>query len=654
MLSLLLLSATVLGCATSASVIAPATYPYSTKSAGVLGNIPYPAGGPYTGVTFRVWVPSATAVYATGQFNNWGTTAMYQETPGGVWNDYWSIDIPGATTGQQYLYKITANGSSINFRDPNARLVTKAAYVGGNSITYDPAKYSWGHTSPTTTTSLNKLVIYEMHIGTFNATTSSPGTFQSAINELSSIQNLGFNAIELIPIGQFDGILTNPYNPTDPYAVDNDEYGGPDNLKAFIDAAHAKGISVILDVVHSFWNASHDSSVYDWESSDSSGYPDGEYFYDSTRYIGHWGSRPDYSTPAIGFSSGYIANEMNMWVNEYHMDGFRWDSIGNIYNTCAGGVGTCGGSTGVSLPDGITLMQDINNSESGLFKFAEDITGGTQEHYDTLALSAGQPNLGFDSQWNATLAALFDRDMPGTAKFPIVDLEQILSPTSFWNGVGLHDINYVQSHDELTTNNSRLIELIDGNTTGAPPSLVALKKDTLAASILFTTPGIPMVYQGDEFLDYSIFDHTTPLKWSNETTYSGIVSLYTNLIAARVNNATSTPGLSDPDINVFHEDSTNDVVAWDRYSSSSPCGDDVVVVANLSPSDMVSTYRIGLPCAGTWKVVFNSDSSAYSSSFGNIGPSEGSTFSAVNVTWDGLSYTTTLAIGKFSLIILTK
>src|SRR6202044_3515491 len=106
----------------------------------------------------------------------------------------------------------------------------------------------------------------------------------------------------------------------------------------------------------------------------------------------------------------------------------------------------------------------------------------------------------------------------------------------------------------------------------------------------------------------------------NATTYSGIVALNRKLIAARVNNGTGTPGLSDPNINVFHKDSTSNVVAWDRYNSASSCKDDVVVVANLNIANAGSGYTIGLPCPGLWKVVFNSDNTAYNSQFGNIGP----------------------------------
>jgi 1,4-alpha-glucan branching enzyme len=493
-----------------------------------------------------------------------------------------------------------------------------------------------------------------MHIGTFAATSANPGTFQSAIRHLTFIKSLGFNAIELIPVGQFDGVKTNPYNPTDPYAIDNDEYGGPDGLKAFVDAAHSDGIAVILDVVHSFWNATRDSAVYDWEGSESSGYPDGEYFYDSSRYIGGFGSRPDYSSKKVGGASGYIAQEMNIWVNEYHVDGFRWDSIGNIYDTCNGGEGTCQGQIGKPLRDGVALIQAVNIAQGSLYKIAEDLTGGSRQKFDTQPISSGTPNLGFDSQWNSTLAYFFDKDMPGTARFPVADLEQILSPVYFWNGAGLHDTNYVQSHNELVRAKSRLVERIDRNTVGTRPSAIALKKVSLAAGILFTTPGVPLVYQGDEFLDDSTFDWKTPLNWNNATIYSGWVTMYRRLIAARVNNGGDTAGLSDQGIKLLHVDNIGDVVAWDRYNPSATCRDDVVVVANLNSSDTAPDYRIGLPCSGMWKVVFNSDSTTYSSQFTNAGPAEGSTFAAQDAAWDSLNYSTRFAIGKFSLVILAR
>jgi 1,4-alpha-glucan branching enzyme len=640
----------LLGWLWSLSTPASAACVYSEKSGETLGNIPYPAGGPYSGVTFRVWAPSAKAVSVTGEFNGWSKTPLCKETPNGTWNEYWSTDFAGATTGQQYRYTITANGTRATFRDPNGRVVSSSSYGSGNSITYDPMKYSWRHKAPILPHPLNTLAIYEMHIGTFN-TTEGQGTFQSAISKLPWIQHEGFNAIELIPVAQFDGVDKPPYLQTDPYAVYSD-YGGPDNLKALIDAAHSKGLAVIMDVVFSIWDASRDSAVFNWENSRSVTSPGGEYFYNFPDYISAWGSRPNYGLDHIGGPAGYIAGVMRMWVDEYHVDGFRWDSIGNIYNTCSGGVRACQGRKGVPLPHGVSLIQNINKVNSALLNIAEDLTGGAQEQFDTLPLAPGQPGLGFNSQWNGTLAHFFEKDMPGDGAFPLADLEKILSPSSFWNGVGLHNTNFLQSHNELLKPHSRLIEMIDHNTTGSPPTLNALKKETLAASILFTTPGIPMVYQGEEFLDYSVFDRKTPIDWTNETKWSGIALLYQHLIAARTSRSTGTRGLADPDINVYHKDNTTGVIAWDRYLASASCTDDVVVIANLGPTATGSSYAFGLPCPGNWRVIFNSDSQSYNSGFDAVGPDEGSKILAQSRPLDGFAYSTNFSIGKFSVVIL--
>jgi 1,4-alpha-glucan branching enzyme len=128
--------------------------------------------------------------------------------------------------------------------------------------------------------------------------------------------------------------------------------------------------------------------------------------------------------------------------------------------------------------------------------------------------------------------------------------------------------------------------------------------------------------------------------------------MYQHLIAAHQNADGNTAGLSDTDINTFREDTTNDVVGWDRYNSSSPCTDDVVMIANLSSVNMWGTYGFGLPCGGTWKVVFNSDSTAYNSQFAGVGPAEGSTFTATTTGMNGYNYSTKMAIGKWSVIIL--
>src|SRR5277367_3856902 len=362
------------------------------------GSVPYPPGGPYQGVSFRVWAPHASSVSVKSPASSQSIPLVAESTTG-----YWCVDVPGLGVNQAYDYVITTPGfGTVTRRDPNAREVTNAH--NGHAITYDPAAYVWQDQN-FQLPSLNKLAIYEMHTGTFNATSSQPGTFQSSIAKLSEITGMGFNAVELLPVTQFDGVYANPYGPTDQYAVDKDEYGGPDNLKAFVDACHQQGLAVIFDVVHNHWGP-FDLADYEFDGCHTTAFPGGIYFYDEVASTGDreqspWGPRPDFSYPVV---SDYVTGQIAMWFNEYHADGLRWDSVSNIYNTWGGGTGNDPhtGKPGVFLPDGISLLQTANTTWPHTFKIAEDLSFSSKEALDALPVADG--GLGFDAQWNATLS----------------------------------------------------------------------------------------------------------------------------------------------------------------------------------------------------------------------------------------------------------
>ena len=607
-----------------------------------VGSIPYPPGGPYQGVSFRVWAPHATAVSVKSAQTGQSAPLAAQGSTG-----YWCRDIPGVTVNESYDYVITSpDFGTVTRRDPNARLVTHAK--NGSAITYDPAAYKWqdqNFTAPP----LNKLVIYEMDTGTFNATSSSPGTFASSIAKLSEISGLGFNAVELLPVTQFFGVYGNPYGPTDQYAVDNDEYGGPDGLKAFVDACHQQGIAVIFDVVHNHWGP-YELATDKFDGWNTNAYPGGIYFYDQSAsngdpYATPYGPRPDFSYPVV---SDYISGQIAMWFNEYHADGLRWDSVSNIYNAWGGGVGNDPntGKPGVELPDGVALLRSANTAWPNSYKIAEDLSFSKNQSADTQPISSG--GLGFDSQWNATLSYYVRKDFPLTT----IKLADVVSGmTSTFNNVYLQSVAYIESHNELGTKNSRLYQLIDPTD---PTSRTARKKATLGAAILYTSPEVPMMFQGDEFLDPSYQDNRTPLNWNNAQTWAGIRQLYGNLVGLRTNAGNTSPGLSDSALNLYQQDKTNDVLVYDRYNASQPGADDVIVMANLSSTVFSNGYEIGLPFGGTWQVLFNSDSTTYSNDFGNVGPAAGTTITAVNKPYGSQPYSATIAIGDFSTIILSQ
>jgi 1,4-alpha-glucan branching enzyme len=626
------------------AVLCPRLVAQCPHAGNDVGSIPYPAGGPYQGVSFRVWTPHASAVSLESPAINRSTPLIQQGSTG-----YWCKDVPGVTVNESYEYVITTPGfGTVTRRDPNARLVTHAK--NGYAITYDPTAYQWQDQN-FIPPPLNKLVIYEIHTGTYNATTSSPGTFLSSIARLSEISGMGFNAVELLPVTQFFGVYGNPYAPTDQYAIDNDEYGGPDGLKAFVDACHQQGLAVIFDVVHNHWGpfAMATSNFDGWNTKD---YPGGIYFYDQVKSSGDpydtpYGPRPDYSYSVV---SDYISGQIAMWFNEYHGDGLRWDSISNIYNAWSGGVGNDPntGKPGIPLPDGLNLLRSANTTWPQSFKIAEDVSFSKTQPTDTQPISSG--GLGFDSQWNATLAYYVRKDFPSTGAIILADV--VSGMTSTFNKVYLQSVAYIESHNELTTKNSRLYQLVDPQD---PTSRIARKKATLAAGILFTSPEVPMIFQGDEFLDPSYLDDKTPLDWNNSQTWAGIRQLYGNLVQLRTNSAATSPGLSDPSLNIYQEDKTNDVMVYDRYNSNAPGSDDVIVVANLSGTVFNNNgYQIGLPYGGTWQVLFNSDSTVYSSDFGNIGPAAGSTITAVNMPYAGQPYSATVSIGDYSTLVFSQ
>ncbi len=607
----------------------------------VAGSVPYPPGGPYQGVSFRVWAPHASSVSVKSPVTNQSVPLLSQGTSG-----FWCVDVPGIGVNQYYDYVVTTPGfGSLTRVDPNARAVTHAR--NGHAITYDPTIYVW-HDSNFQPAPLNRLAIYEMHTGTFNATSSQWGTFQSSIAKLSAITAMGFNAVELLPVTQFDGIYANPYGPSDQYAVDNDEYGGPDNLKAFVDACHQQGLSVIFDVVHNHWGP-FDLADYQFDGWNTKNFPGGIYFYDEAASTGDreqspWGPRPDYSYP---ITQDYISGQIDMWFSEYHADGLRWDSISNIYNAWGGGVGNNPntGKPGVPLPEGVKLIQNANTTWPESFKIAEDLSFSKKQSLDTAPVASG--GLGFDSQWNATLGYFVRKDFSSSNSISLADV--VSGMTSTFNNVYLQSVAYVESHNELTTKNSRLYQLVDPQD---PTSRIARKKAALGAAILFTSPEVPMIFQGDEFLDPSYLDNKTPLNWTNATTWSGIVQLYGSLVSLRTNAAGNTPGLTDPDLNIYQQDKKNDVLVYDRYSKSSPGTDDVIAVANLSGTVFSEGYEIGLPYGGTWEVLFNSDSTVYSSDFGNVGPS--GTVTASNIPYAGQPYSATIPVGDYSVIVLSR
>jgi 1,4-alpha-glucan branching enzyme len=484
-----------------------------------------------------------------------------------------------------------------------------------------------------TTPPWNETVVYEMHIGTFDDVVGgTPGNFNSAISRLDQLVALGVNAVKVMPVNEFAGDFSWGYNPSDPFAIES-IYGGMNEYKRFINECHARGIAVIQDVVHNHYGPS-DLNMwrYDGWYANNLG---GIYFYNDYRATTPWGdTRPDYGRNEVRV---FIRDHAMVWLQEYRADGLRWDSTVNIRNT-NNGVGT-------DIPDGWSVMQYANNeidaAVSWKISIAEDLQNNEWLTKDTNVGGAG-----FDSQWDAQFVhPIRDNLITGTDSsrnmFTVRD-----AIVHKYNSDAFERVIYTESHDEVANGKSRVPEEIWPGNAG---SWASKKRSTMGGALVMTSPGIPMIFQGQEVLENGFFADTDPVDWTKLTTYAGIQTMYRDLIRLRRNWFDTTRGLRGQNVNVHHINNTNKVIGFHRWQNGG-ARDDVMIVANFA-NTTYSSYNLGFPRAGLWKVRFNSDWNGYSSDFASTSSND---TTAVSGAKDGMSYNANVGIGAYTVIILSQ
>lgn len=582
--------------------------------------------GSEIGVTFRTWAPNADNVHVAGTFNFWNDSnrPLYEEDDG-----FWSVDVPNVQSGSQYQFVIRYEGDVLWRNDPCAFDVTNSA---GVSVVFDHADYAWtteGYTTPV----LNDLVIYEMHLGTFGAEADGPanGTFQDVIQRLDYLADLGITAIELMPIQEFPGDQSWGYNPSHLFTVE-DAYGTPDDLKELVDAAHAQGIAVLIDLVFSHLGPSDlPTWQYDGWNIDERG---GIYFYNDDRANTPWGdTRPDFGSDKV---REWLQSNIEYWLDEFRMDGVRMD--GTKYIRYAN-------PPSEALPEGWSFLQWVNNEVDADFPgkiiIAEDMD---LNEWITRPTSSG--GAGFDSQWDpgffypvrSAVEAVYDQDRNMWAVRDGI--------ANVYNGIATNRIIYTESHDEVANGRARVPEDI---WPGNAESWYSKKRSTLAGALVFTSPGIPLIFQGQELYEDEWFRDDVPQDWTRLESFSGIHALYKRLIELRLNRTGATAGLSGAHTNVFHVNDNDKMIAFHRWDQGG-AGDDVVVVVNFANITW-DNYRIGLPQAGEWKLLFNSDEDVFDPEFENA---PGWDLVADEVPYDGLNFSAIVPIGPYSVLIYTQ
>ena len=602
----------------------PAKAPAHATPQPGMGAVPHAAG-----TTFRVWAPHADSVAVIGTFNKWDSTKNRLQPEE---NGYWAIDVPGAKPGDEYKYHLTNGQQKFDRNDPYARQVTNSA---GTSVVHDP-HFDWAD-DEFHMPAWNELVIYELHVGTFNAPDADRvGTFANVTKKLPYLRDLGINCIELLPAMEFPNSRSWGYNPSNPFALESD-YGGPVGFKELVKAAHQHGIAVVMDVVYNhFGPGDLDLWQFDgWSENDGGGI----YFYNDWRAKTPWGdTRPDYGRPEV---RQYIRDNALMWLQEYRVDGLRADAIAFIRNVHGEE------DPGADLPEGWSLMrwinEEIDQTMPWKITIAEDMRGNVG-----ITESVADGGQGFDSQWDSlfvypivealTAAHDADRNMQAVAE----------ALAEGYNGDAFRRVIYIESHDEVANGKSRVAKEI---MPGAADSYFSKKRTTLGAALVLTAPGIPMLFQGQEFLADGAFSDAEPLEWEQLEAHHGLVQLYRDLIALRRNFRGHTRGLGGQHTRVFHVNNTDKLVAFARWADGDGGpGDTTLVLANFA-NQAHEAYTIGLPGPGRWQVRFNSDWKGYDDDFSDFDSFD---MDAQAGEYDGYAWHGSIGLAPYAVLIISQ
>ncbi len=418
--------------------------------------------------TFEVWAPRPDHVRTRVGDDDLEMT----RGPGG----WWRVDVPEIPDGTDYAFLLGDDPTAIP--DPRSRWQPEG--VHGPSRLYDQAGYEW-RDGGWAGRQLAGGVIYELHVGTF----SPEGTFDGAAGRLDHLVELGVDFVEVLPVNAVNGVHNWGYDGVGWYAV-HDPYGGPDGLKRFVDACHARGLGVILDVVYNHLGP-------------SGNYLDrfGPYLTDAGNT---WGRNVNLDGPDSDPVRRHIIDNALMWLSDYHVDGLRIDAVHaladrravHVLEEMAAQVDAL--SAHVGRPLTLIAESDLNDPklitprEAGGFGLAAQwsddfhhalhtaLTGERQGYYadfgslETLATTLRQAFF-HAGTWSSFRRRLHGRPVD-TARTPA------------WRFLG-----YLQNHDQIGNRAA-------GDRIGATLSTGLVK---VGAALVLTAPFTPMLFMGEEW-----------------------------------------------------------------------------------------------------------------------------------------------------------
>ncbi len=531
-------------------------------------------------VEFAVWLPEAQKVILVLDNADFTSQEFIMELHRG---DIWLAQVKGATIGMTYQFKVMLkNGDEKLLNDPRARQLT--ASTNGKSVIAD-SEFDWGDDTAFMIPPVEKQVIYELHIGTFNQPDqATPGTFATASEKFAHLKDLGVNMLEILPVTSMLGGAGWGYAPINLFAVE-ENYGGPHGLREFIQAAHQDGFGVIIDIVYNHMHPDADLPEAYFSAGDLRNTP--------------WGPRFDYTKAEV---QEYLEDNVALWLNDFHADGLRLDFTLGIRQT-----DSSFDDLAHEVPGGWQILQKLTSVAHKIKPAARVIAedNGSNEYLTKKIADGGA---GFDAQWDVEMPRLLRGYLAGNNSLA----DSIRDFEKYYNGDFCGKISFAESHDTaaLSNGNRRLTCDFDPAT---PTSAKAQAMTILAGAMALTVPGTPMLFQGQEMAAADGWSAQDLLDWVKADKAAGIIAAHRHLINLRKNLYGDSWGLASNDFKIIIADEANKILVFQRGPDNEQ---PVIVVANFN-SAKVMNYRLPLP-DGSWKVRFNSSWRGYASDFANL------------------------------------
>jgi 1,4-alpha-glucan branching enzyme len=578
--------------------------------------------GQVTGTSFAVWAPNARGVRIAGDFNGWDSRAFPMRSLGS--SGVWELFVPGIGSGTYYKYDVCgADGVWRQKADPMATCTehppATASVVFRSSFEW--SDQAWLDQRPQQSPQKHPMSVYEVHLGSWRRGLS----YRELADQLVPyVAELGFTHVELLPV------MEHPYGGSWGYQVSSyfaptSRHGNPDDFRFLVDRLHDAGIGVLVD-----WVPAH--------------FPKDEWAlarFDGTALYEHpdplLGEHPDWGTYVFNFGRpevrNFLVSNAMYWLEEFHIDGLRVDAVASMLYldySREEGQWTPNIYGGRENLEAAQFLQEMNATcygrVPGSITIAEESTD-----WPGVTRATHLGGLGFGFKWN--MGWMHD-SLDYIAHDPIH--RQFHHHQMTFAMMYAYSENYVLpiSHDEVVHGKGSLLRKMPGDRWQQLANLRAY------LAFMWAHPGKQLIFMGSELAQEAEWSEARELDWwlLQHPDHRGVHDLVRDL--NRIYRETSALWAHDQDPKGFAwidaNDATNNVLSFLR---TDPGSAPLVCVSNFAAHPH-HAYRLGLPAAGPWQEVLNTDAETYlGSGVGNLGQVE-----AAPETWHGLPASAALTL----------